>query len=55
MRSAIASVALGLAVVGGAVPAMAGSDDGNFMVRALGTVVDPDSEATVSAGGAVIL
>ena len=53
-RSAIAGVGLGLAVIGGAVPAMAGSDDGNFMVRALGTVVDPDSEATVSAGGAVI-
>ena len=53
-RSAMAMVGLGLAVIGGAVPAMAGSDNGNFMVRALGTVVDPDSEATVSAGGAVI-
>ena len=52
-RSAIAIVGLGLALIGGAVPAMAGSDDGNFMVRALGTVVDPDSEATVSAGGVV--
>jgi hypothetical protein len=50
----MAMVGLGLAVIGGAVPAMAGSDNGNFMVRALGTVVDPDSEATVSAGGAVI-
>ncbi|MGE3529266.1 MAG: OmpW family protein [Methyloceanibacter sp.] len=53
-RGAIAIVGLGLALMGGSVPAMAGSDDGNFMVRALGTVVDPDSSATVSAGGVVI-
>lgn len=53
-RSAIAIVGLGFALMGGAAPALAGSDDGNFMVRALGTVVDPDAEATVSAGGVVI-
>lgn len=53
IRGAIA-LGLGLGLWGGVVPAAAGSDDGNFMVRALGTVVDPDSEATVSAGGVVI-
>ena len=35
-------------------PAMAGDTTGNFMVRVLGTVVDPDTKATVSAGGAVL-
>ncbi len=53
-RGAIAALGLGFGLLGGGLPATAGSDDGNFMVRVLGTVVDPDSEATVSAGGAVI-
>ncbi|MEQ1576976.1 MAG: OmpW family outer membrane protein [Hyphomicrobium sp.] len=35
-------------------PAMAGSESGNVMVRVLGSVVDPDTDATVSAGGAVL-
>ena len=52
--SATAIVGLGLALTGGATAALAGSDDGNVMVRALGSVVDPDSNATVSAGGIVI-
>jgi outer membrane protein len=51
-RSAIAIVGLGLALMSSS--AMAGSDDGNVMVRVLGTVVDPDSSATVKAGGATI-
>jgi outer membrane protein len=42
--------ASGLAVT--AAPAVAGSESGNFMVRVQGTVVDPDSSAKVSAGGA---
>lgn len=44
----------GLLLVPFAAPASAGSESGNFMVRVLGTVVAPDAEATVSAGGAVI-
>jgi outer membrane protein len=40
--------------IGAAGSAFAGSDNGNFMVRVLGTVVDPDTSATVRAGGAVI-
>jgi outer membrane protein len=43
-----------MGLMGAALPAAAGSDDGNFMVRVLGTVVDPDTEATVRAGGLVI-
>jgi outer membrane protein len=41
--------ALGLAAA--ATPAAAGSEDGNFLVRLQGTVVDPDSSADVFAGG----
>ena len=50
-RGALAALGLGLALIGGTLPAAAGSDDGNFQVRVLGTVVDPDTDATVSAGG----
>jgi hypothetical protein len=32
-------------------PAAAGSDDGKFGIKVLGTVVDPDTDATVRAGG----
>lgn len=53
-RGALAALALGMGLMGAALPAAAGSDDGNFMVRVLGTVVDPDTEATVRAGGLVI-
>ncbi|HZP08372.1 MAG TPA: OmpW family outer membrane protein [Methyloceanibacter sp.] len=35
-------------------PAAAGSDDGKFGIKLLGTVVNPDTDATVRAGGAVI-
>jgi len=42
------------AMVAVAAPASAGSNTGNVMVRVLGTVVDPDTEAKVSAGGAVL-
>lgn len=37
-----------------AAPAFAGSESGNFMVRVQGTVVDPDSSASVLAGGAPV-
>ena len=39
---------LGLGVIGGTLPAVAGSDDGNVQVRVLATVVDPDTDATVT-------
>ena len=35
-------------------PPSAGSDDGKIGIKVLGTVVDPDTDATVRAGGAVI-
>jgi outer membrane protein len=54
VRSALAALGLGVSLIGGALPAAAGSDDGNFQVRVLGTVVDPDTDATVKAGGLVI-
>ncbi|HEX2843458.1 OmpW/AlkL family protein [Hyphomicrobium sp.] len=47
---AIAAVAVGMGAL--VAPAAAGSESGNFMVRVQGTVVDPDSSAKVSAGGA---
>lgn len=53
-RGALAALGLGMGLMGSALPAAAGSDDGNFMVRVLGTVVDPDTDATVRAGGLVI-
>ncbi len=53
-RGALAALGVGIGLIGGALPASAGSDDGNFQVRILGTVVDPQTDATVRAGGAVI-
>ena len=53
-RRALLALALGLGSLAGAFPAAAGSDDGDFQVRALATVVDPDTDATVRAGGVVI-
>ena len=53
-RGALAALGLGLGLIGGSLPAAAGSNDGNFMVRVLGTVVDPETEATVRAGGTVL-
>lgn len=54
LRGAISAVGLGLGVLCGTFPAVAGDNSGNFMVRALVTVVDPDTDATVSVGGATI-
>ena len=48
------TIAMAATAIGAGSPALAGSDDGNFMVRVLGTVVDPDTSATVRAGGAII-
>ena len=53
-RGALAALGMGLGVIGGALPAAAGSDDGNVQVRVLATVVDPDTDATVTAGGLAI-
>ena len=53
-RGALAVLGVGLGVISGVLPAAAGSDDGNFQVRVLATVVDPETDATVRAGGAVI-
>jgi hypothetical protein len=38
----------------GPVPALAGSETGNVLVRVQGTVLDPDSSANVFAGGAAV-
>lgn len=38
----------------GSVPALAGSETGNVLVRVQGTVLDPDSSANVFAGGAAV-
>jgi outer membrane protein len=51
MRSKIIGAGLALAAMVSAAPSYAGSETGNFMVRVQGTVVDPDSSATVKAGG----
>ena len=48
------ALALAATVAGATLPARAGDENGNVMVRVLGTVVDPDSSATVKAGGIVI-
>ena len=52
MANAFAALGFGASIVGMSPPAVAGSDEeGNFQVRALATVVDPDTDATVKAGG----
>ena len=53
-RGALAVLGVWLGVISGVLPAAAGSDDGNFQVRVLATVVDPETDATVRAGGAVL-
>lgn len=53
MKLLIGTLAL-LAGTAAALPAQAGDDNGNFMVRVLGTVVDPDSSAKVSTAAGVI-
>ena len=52
-RAITAALAAGMALAAAA-PALAGDESGNFMVRVLGTVVHPDTDATVSTGGAVL-
>lgn len=53
MKLKMMSAAVAVAMIGAAAPAYAGSEAGNFMVRVQGTVVDPDSSATVKSGGVV--
>ncbi len=54
LRGSLAALGLGLGLLCAAAPASAGDENGNVMLRALVTVVDPDTDATVRAGGAVI-
>ena len=49
MKWKMMSAAVAVATIAAAAPAYAGSETGNFMVRVQGTVVDPDSSATVKA------
>jgi outer membrane protein len=53
-KAAVAALALVACSAGASLPARAGDDHGNFMVRALVTGVLPDTDATVRAGGSVI-
>ena len=53
-RGALAALSLMIGLFATTLPAAAGSDDGKFQIKVLGTVVNPDSDATVRAGGAVI-
>jgi outer membrane protein len=53
-RKLFASGAVAAAVVLAGQPATAGSESGNFMVRVLGTVVDPDSSADVYSNGSLV-
>jgi outer membrane protein len=53
MKLKMMSAAVAVATIAAAAPAYAGSETGNFMVRVQGTVVDPDSSATVKSGGVV--
>ena len=53
-RRALMAVGMAAGVMGCAATAEAGSETGDVMVRVLATVVDPDTDATVRAGGAVI-
>jgi outer membrane protein len=52
LLGSLTAVAAGLAAA--TLPAHAGSESGNFLVRVQGTVLDPDSSAKVSAGGSVV-
>jgi outer membrane protein len=53
MLKNIMCATVAFAMLAAAAPAYAGSEAGNFMVRVQGTVVDPDSSATVKSGGVV--
>jgi len=54
VKGAVAALALAACAAGSSVPAMAGDEHGNFMIRVLATGVLPDTDATVRSGGAVI-
>jgi outer membrane protein len=54
IRGSFTALALGLSLLCAGLPASAGDESGNVIIRALATVVDPDTDATVRAGGAVI-
>jgi outer membrane protein len=54
-RGALVALSMALSAIAPAQPAAAGSDDGEFGIKLLGTVVDPDTDATVRAGGVRIL
>jgi len=50
----LAAIGSAASLLGTALPATAGNETGNVMVRVLATVVDPDTNATVKAGGVII-
>jgi hypothetical protein len=50
-RGALVALSIALTAIALAQPAAAGSDDGKFGIKLLCTVVDPDTDATVRAGG----
>ncbi len=50
----VAALAMTAGIAGASLPAAAGDEHGNFMVRALVTGVNPDTDASVFAGGARI-
>lgn len=54
MKSLVVAVAASAASMMTAPLALAGSESGNVMVRVLGTVVAPDTDAEVSVNGAVL-
>lgn len=54
LRGAFAALAIAASTIGAVLPAAAGSNDGNFMIRGLVTGVVPETDATVYAAGARI-
>lgn len=53
-KGLLGAFGISVSLIASVTPAAAGSESGDVMIRVLGTVVNPDSEATVRAGGAVI-
>jgi outer membrane protein len=53
-KTLLAAFGISASLIASAMPAAAGSETGDVMVRVLATVVNPDTDATVRAGGAVI-
>lgn len=51
---AIAAVTAAVGLAGASLPTAAGSENGNFMVRVLGTVVDPDASGSVTDQAGVV-